>query len=264
MSLKIPPPQVKPPAPQPPKPPPQPPKPPPQPAKPSAPSRPAARAAMPKPLPGVKVPKPAPKPAQPRAAAPRPRTAQAKLPPVRQPRAAKSPKAATPSVSAARKRAQRPLPRDRNSQAYKQHVSKKGVEAVRQKFYRMGFDSVRQVQHNKVHGVDLAAFKYGKDGRLLNAAVAEVKSSGSKRPGPNSLRRQTTHRYVEKNLSRAAAAGPKVRDADKLYRLAKQRRLNIYGGTYLMGERGAKVHKVYEPRPLKPSQRSPLTVRSKK
>lgn len=254
MSLKIPPPKVKPPAPRAPKPT--------VPAvKPPTPSPPAVRAGGPKVLPTVNPPKARSKPARPRAAARRPG---AKLPPVRQPRAAKPRPAAGPSVSAARKRAQRALPRNRNSQAFKQQVAKKGVEAVRQKFYRMGFDSVRQVQHNKVHGVDLAAFRYGRNGRLLNAAVAEVKSSASRRPGPNSLRRQTTHRYVEQNLARAAAARPKVRDADKLYRLAKERRLNIYGGTYLTGERGARVHKVYEPRPLKRGQRGPLTVRSKK
>jgi len=202
--------------------------------------------------------------AKPSTAERRPRPAGAKTPPVRQPRKVKSRVAALPSVSAARKRAGQPLPRDRNSQAYKQQVAKKGVEAVRRKLYRMGFNSVRQVQHNKVHGVDLAAFRYGRSGRLLNAAVAEVKASGSKRLGPNSLKRQTAHRYVERNLFRAATARPKVREADKLYRLAKARKLNIYGGTYLLGERGAKVHKVYEPRPVKQRQRSPLTVRSTK
>ncbi|MBV8855455.1 MAG: hypothetical protein JOZ02_00705 [Acidobacteria bacterium] len=228
----------------------RPPKPTLRPPKPSAPAPPRPRA-------GLKPPKLTPGPKQPRAA-------QARLAPVRQPRAAR-PRVSTPrTLSAERKRVQRAVPRDRNSQAYKQYVAKKGVAAVRQKFYRMGFDSVRQVQHNKVHGVDLAAYKYGKDGRLINAAAAEVKSSGSRRPGPKSIRRQTTHGYVTGNLARAAAARPKVRDADKLYRLARQRRLNIYGGTYLMGERGAKLHKVYEPRPVKQGRPSPLTVRSKK
>ncbi|HEX8069461.1 MAG TPA: hypothetical protein VF546_05895 [Pyrinomonadaceae bacterium] len=133
-----------------------------------------------------------------------------------------------------------------SSQAYKQEVARLAEKATRSKLYNEGYDSVRRMQHNKVHGIDLAAVKYDPAGRVKKACVVEVKGSADRKLSPARFKEQVTQQYVEKNLRRAEAAG--VRGADTLHQMAKQKALGIMGSTYRVNDRkGAQLHQIYEP-----------------
>lgn len=133
-------------------------------------------------------------------------------------------------------------------------VELKAERATRNKLYRMGYQSVRRMQHNKLHGIDLAAFKHDKRGRATHAAAVEVKGRSGRTPGPTAFKKQVRESYVMPRIAKAQQKG--VKGADDLYRLAKENRLARYGSTYGLADKG-KGPKIYQvprrgPIPKKP------------
>ncbi len=121
-------------------------------------------------------------------------------------------------------------------------IERKAEMAARNKLYRMGYTSVRRMQHDGIHGVDLGAFKYDRAGRLRGGAVAEVKGRSSRRPGPSVFKNQVRPSYYAPRLKQAQAAG--VKGADQLYNLYKRNKLTSYGITHSPQQRGAAVYQV--------------------
>ncbi len=128
--------------------------------------------------------------------------------------------------------------------AKKRVVEKKAETAARNKLYRMGYHSVRRLQHDKTHGVDLAAFKYYKSRRPVAGAVVEVKGRGTRTPGPSAFKKQVRASYYEPRVLKAKQAG--VKGASDIQRLAKQNRLKSYGATYGLADKGkgARIYNV--------------------
>jgi hypothetical protein len=145
---------------------------------------------------------------------------------------------------------------DYNSQAHKQTLAKTGEDAARRAL-RKGkeYNSFHSMKHNAVHGIDLAALDVARNGKIKRAAVVESKASRERNLGPASFREQTTHKYVEKSLLKAKIKN--VKHADKLYEMAKNKKLDIIGSAYNKKTGQVRLHKVYEPRTAKPKSSDP-------
>lgn len=173
-----------------------------------------------------------------------------------------SPKVGSPRVKAPSKvRVTKPVPRPAGGipgpsmAAKKRTVEKKAETAARNKLYRMGYHSVRRLQHDKTHGVDLAAFKYGKSRRPVAGAVVEVKGRGTRTPGPSAFKKQVRASYYEPRVLKAKQAG--VKGAGDIQRLAKQNRLRSYGATYGLADKG-KGARIYNVPPRGPISKKPI------
>lgn len=131
-------------------------------------------------------------------------------------------------------------------------VERKAEMAVRNKLYRLGYQSVRRMQHNGLHGVDLGAFKYDKQGKLVGGAVVEVKGGSTRTPSVSSFRTQVRRSYFEPRLLKAHNAG--VQGAMQLYRLSKRGKLDSLGGTYGLQDKGKGPRLYHVPRrgPISP------------
>lgn len=147
-------------------------------------------------------------------------------------------------------RVKQPPPRPRGKLAgpsaavKRKAVEQKAEMAARNKLYRMGYQSVRRLQHDKVHGVDLGAIKYDKAKRPVAGAVVEVKGRSGRTLGPSAFKKQVRSSYYTPRLLAAKKAG--VKGADELYRLAKKGKVTSYGATYGLGDKGkgARLYKV--------------------
>ncbi len=102
---------------------------------------------------------------------------------------------------------------------------------IRQRLYRMGFDSVHRVQHNLKHGVDLGAVKRNASGRVVRAAVVEVKGRSSKAPGRASFKEQVRASYYAPRLELASKAGSRLAKEILDFK-AKGGRIESLAGTY--------------------------------
>ncbi|HEX8143807.1 MAG TPA: hypothetical protein VF553_14510 [Pyrinomonadaceae bacterium] len=163
-------------------------------------------------------------------------------PPTAQPSALEKP-VRTPNKKAHNLKVRKP---DFNSQEHKQLLAKKGEDAARRELKKgKQFNSFRSMKHNSIQGIDLAALKLARNGKIKQATVVESKASRNRNLGPSSFREQTTHRYVQKSLLKAKIK--KVKHADKLYEMAKNRQLGIIGSTYNNETGKVRLHKVYEP-----------------
>jgi hypothetical protein len=210
---------------------------------------------MSSPRPKLTVPKPAVKPPQ----APKVRAGQASPPRLARP-SSPSPTQKAPTVRKTQMAGINRLPARQPTQATKlagpslaqqrKVVERKAEMAARNKLYRLGYHSVRRMQYNKLHGIDLGAFKYDKSGRFIDGATAEVKGRSGRTPRPSAFRAQVRGNYIKPRLLRAQEAG--VQGADQLYKLAKQNRLTSYGITYGLQDKGkgAQVYRVGQRGPL--------------
>jgi len=134
-------------------------------------------------------------------------------------------------------------------------VERRAETAARNKLYRKGYTSVRRLQHNKVHGIDLGAIKYNKTGRPIAGAVVEVKGRSGRTPGPSAFKKQVRPGYYTPRLLKAKKAG--VKGADELYRLAKKGKVTSHGATYGLKDKG-KGARLYKVPPRGPISRKPL------
>jgi hypothetical protein len=142
---------------------------------------------------------------------------------------------------------------DFHSQAHKQRLAKQGEDAARRAFRKEKvFNRFPSMKHNGIQGIDFAALKLGANGKIKKAAVVESKASRNRNLGPASVRDQTTHRYVQQSLLKAKIK--KVKYADKLYEMAKNKKLSIIGSTYNKETGRVRLHRRYEPRTAKPEQ----------
>lgn len=161
-------------------------------------------------------------------------------------------KAPKPTVRPPRptSRVKQPPPRPRGKLAgpsvadKRKAVERRAEMAARNKLYRMGYQSVRRLQHDKVHGIDLGAIKYDKARRPVAGAVVEVKGRSGPTPGPSAFKKQVRGSYYAPRLRAARKAG--VKGADDLYRLAKESKVASYGATYGLQDKGqgAQLYKV--------------------
>jgi len=169
--------------------------------------------------------------------------------------ALKTPKT-TPQSPRSKLRVKQPPPRPRGNLAgpsaavKRKAVERKAEMAARNKLYREGYRSVRRLQHDKVHGVDLGAIKHDKAKRPMAGAVVEVKGRSSRTPGPSAFKKQVRSSYYTPRLLAAKKAG--VKGADDLYRLAKKGKVTSYGATYGLRDKGkgARLYKVSRRGPI--------------
>lgn len=148
-----------------------------------------------------------------------------------------------------------------NSQSHKQALAKQGEDAARRALRKdKNYNSFPSMKHNAIHGIDFAALKRAKDGKIKSAAVVESKASRNRSLGPSSFHEQTTHEYVKQSLLKAKLKN--VKHADDLYRMAKEKKLTIIGSAYNKATGQVRLHKVFEPRTAKPE--SPDTRGSKR
>jgi len=142
----------------------------------------------------------------------------------------------------------------------RKNVERKAETAARNKLYNMGYDSVRRMQFDKTHGVDLGAIKYDKQGQPRSGAVIEVKGRSGSTPGPSAFKKQVRRSYYTPRLKEAKKAG--VKNADVLYRLAKQDKVKSYGATYGLQDKG-KGPRLYQVPPRGPIPKKPIHTKGK-
>ena len=128
--------------------------------------------------------------------------------------------------------------------AKRKAVELKAETATRNKLYRLGYQSVRRMQHNKLHGLDLGAIKYDKRGKVISGAIVEVKGRSGATPGPSAFKKQVRESYVTPRLALARQKG--IKGADEMYRLAKDNKVTRYGSTYGLVDKGKgpRIYKV--------------------
>ena len=123
---------------------------------------------------------------------------------------------------------------------------------IRQRLYRMGFDSVHHVQYNKKHGVDLGAVKRNASGRVIRAAAVEVKGRSSQTPGRASFREQVRASYYMPRLELASKADTSLAKEILDFK-AKGGHIESLAGTYVLETGQTRVYQI--------SRRGPLTAK---
>ena len=133
-------------------------------------------------------------------------------------------------------------------------IEKRADPIVKREAFKMGYNKVLPMQHDKIHGVDYGFFRTGKDGRVLKSATAESKVSESTYRSPSVMRKQTSNLYRIDRLEKARAKG--VVGADKLLSNVKSGRADNLGVAVNLKDKGARFYQRTNNGPLKRVQSS--------
>lgn len=124
------------------------------------------------------------------------------------PKIAKAPKISLPQVTKINIRGVHP-PLTKHTpmvakQAKRMMTERQSDPVVKSEAKQLGYTKVVSGHYDKIHGIDKILLKESKDGKLLSAALMEIKSSQKKNPSPSTLMKQTTSAYNRSRLSKAA------------------------------------------------------------